>query len=203
MRASRTLGVVLAIVLLHGCGIPPKPEPAITTHDFGSASPPAAACIKVPINLQNVTAPSWLDGVAIQYRLAYADQTERRAYAHSRWAAPPASLFMLRLREHLAAANCAGDTPPLASMFQLHIELDEFNQVFDTAKSSFVTLHAGALLTRGFGRKPIARQRFTVQRDTTTADAAGAVAAFGAASDDLARQIVQWLVAENRLTSAK
>lgn len=129
----------------------------------------------------SVTAPSWLAGTAMQYRLAYADAARRQDYGASRWAAPPAELLQKALeRQAVAARGC-----------RLQLELDEFVQVFDGPEQSrlVLDLRAGLLL----GQKVVARRAFALAPAAASADARGGVAAAGVAVDELARGLARWL----------
>jgi cholesterol transport system auxiliary component len=133
------------------------------------------------IAVVSVTAPSWLAGTAMQYRLAYADAARRQDYGASRWAAPPAELLQKGLeRGAVAAHGC-----------RLQLELDEFVQVFDGPEQSRLVLDLRASLL--FGHEVVARRPFALAPAAPSADARGGVAAAATAVDELARGLARWL----------
>lgn len=152
----------------------------VARYDLGPAT---AAQAPGAIAVQ-VSAPAWLDGTAINFRLAYDDASRVRSYAQSRWVAPPAQLLAARLRQALAGGG-ADEVPRI-----LRVELEEFSQVFDSAQSSHVLLQARAtLLLGGQGT-----QEFVVQRPAG-ADAPGAAHGMQAAVTELASELKEWIEA--------
>lgn len=129
----------------------------------------------------SVTAPSWLAGTAMQYRLAYADAARRQDYGASRWAAPPAELLQKALeRGAVAPRGC-----------RLQLELDEFVQVFDGPEQSRLVLDLRASLLAG--QRVIGRRAYALAPAAPSADARGGVAAAAVAVDELARGLARWL----------
>lgn len=177
---QRTGGALLAIALLTaGCFGNLRPA-AQAEYDFGplpAITPPARPA--VPIRL-GVTAPSWLAGTAMHYRLLHADPAQRHAYAGSRWAAPPAELLRLHLKRRLAGADI-----PAGCRFRL--ELVEFEQVFTAPAASHVRLVARARLA------PTVQLGIDIEEAAPTPDARGGVAAAGRAVGRLATRLAQWL----------
>jgi cholesterol transport system auxiliary component len=166
----------------------------VQRYDLG---PPPLATSGAPADaagtaiIGRVLAPTWMDKTDIVYRLAFEDPAKVHAYAQSRWVAPPAELLEQHLRARLGFAPAAAALTPSSSL--LRIDLDEFDQVFDGAQSSHVQLRGLATLIdvqRGSVR---ARWRFAIERAAVSADAPGAVAALGLASDELAVQLHDWL----------
>jgi cholesterol transport system auxiliary component len=154
--------------------------------DFGVA---AAGWAAPALQRVDVAAPSWLGTTAMQYRLAYSDAARRRAYADSRWAAPPAELLEQALRRRAVAAGGAAALP-----CRLRLELDELVQTFDAPQASRLVLAARArLLCRG--EQAQAARSFTVERPAGS-DAQGGVAAAAAAVEELGKQLAAWVAAE-------
>jgi cholesterol transport system auxiliary component len=153
-----------------------------------AASPGSSTPRAIALRSVDVVAPTWLDGPAMQYRLAYADPARRASFAESRWVAPPPELLQQTLRRQLSAAESRG----APGACRLQIEVDEFVQVFDSPQSSsgVIELRA-ALLARSDA--PLARQTFRASRPAQSADARGGVAALAAATGDLATAIGNWL----------
>ena len=170
---------ILVAGLLAACSILPKPAPSPALHDFGPpASVPAAA---VPVEA-SVSAPAWLDDTAIYYRLMYSDPTQLRAYADNRWLAPPAELLQTRLHAEFANGN---------AHYRLHVQLLDFEQVFDSAQSAHISLRAQASLLDLSKGTTVGERMFTVTQSTSP-DVQGAVSGDAQAADELITQLTQW-----------
>lgn len=196
----RALAAALGAALIGaGCSIVPAQRPLAARYDFGP--PPAARAaarpLHEPIVVDDVTAPSWLDTSAMLYRLAYRDVAEPRAYAHSRWVAPPAALLSARLRARVAAADGAGVLVPGdggRARLVLRVELQEFSQLFESPKRSVAQIELRATLLRD--RRLSAQRSFVLRVPAATPNAAGGAAALAAASDAAIGRIVAWTAAQ-------
>ena len=155
-----------------------------------SNPPPAVASERPTIAVAPISASEWLDSNAIVYRLAYLDVQQPRRYANSQWTGVPAELLMRRLRNHLADqvnVVAEGDT---AGATVIKIELEEFDQVFDSAQDSHAVLKLRATLVRN-GRL-LAQRSFFAEHPAATPDATGGAHALAALSDETLAQVVQW-----------
>jgi cholesterol transport system auxiliary component len=199
MAHTRILGLrvvaVFAAAIVAGCSIGPQQRPAQTEYDFGPppAHSGASPRIREPVLVPEVTAPAWLDTNAMGYRLAYQDAASPRAYANSRWVAPPPALMTARLRGRLAGESAAGVLAPednARADAVLRVELTEFAQVFSAPGSSEAVVQVRASLVRG--QKLAAQRTFVARKPAATADAAGAAAAFSAAADEAVEAVVAW-----------
>jgi ABC-type uncharacterized transport system auxiliary subunit len=133
LRFSRVPAALLVLVL-GGCAAGEGSNNPGHAYDLGIEAPAA----QMPtLELRAVRALQPFDGVAMYYRLAYQDGAEVAAFAHARWAAPPAEL----VRRQLARATRAG-TPRCA----LEVEVQEFSQVFGAKDSSAALLELLARL---------------------------------------------------------
>lgn len=178
-------GLTLAL-LLAGCVPNNVRQGEAAVFDFGD---PAGGWAAPALRGVDVAAPSWLGTAAMQYRLDYSEASRRRAYADSRWAAPPAELLEQALRRRALAA--AG--PVLGC--RLRVELDEFVQAFADAQSSRIVLAVRAtLLSRN--EQALASRAFRLERPAASADARGGVAAAAAAVQGLAADLSGWIAAE-------
>jgi cholesterol transport system auxiliary component len=178
----RLSGVLAVCVALSACSVLDKPTRALV-YDFGPGLPSGAQTQSVAsrpsVVLAQVAAHSALDSTAILYRLAYADEQRLLPYAQARWSMPPAQLLHLRLRETLAQrfvvlregeGAAGGSARPLV----LHLELDEFSQLFETPGTSLglVHVHASVMRPTASGDRLLAQRDFTVRRGAPSADAA-------------------------------
>jgi len=155
-----------------------QPAPAV----FDLGRPPAAAPAQ-PVNVQllDVTAPPWLAGPGLAYRLDYSEPLRRQIYRDSRWAAPPAALLAERLRQRAAASGGTGKP------VMLRLELEEFGQVFDAPGKSRVLLRL-----RAWREGQPAPRVFAADLPATSADAAGAAQALARAADAVVDQLLAW-----------
>ncbi len=198
-RSAARWTLLLSAALLSACAGLPERAPAPLRYDFG----PAAAVVTQPapgtrpLLALRVQASPALDSPALLYRLGYADAQQLRAYSQARWAMVPAELVQQRLREGLGrqyALPPAGDAAPRL----LHIELEEFSQLFSSADQSagLLRLRASLLQRTAGGEQLLAQRELQLQQPAASADAAGGVRALGAATDAAVTELVQWLQAQ-------
>ncbi len=220
---SRALFLIFFLAL-GGCSLP-RPASSPVVVDFGpgllpAASPPGQPALP-PVEISLPQAGGALAGVAVLYRLGYADAQALQSYTLTRWSMLPAQLIDQRLRQHLsqqrpvlstgellpaglpqratAAASRAAATaapPPATALLNLRITLEEFSQWFATPSQSSGLLRLRAtLMLRGAGGDTLLAQRnFVVQQPAPSPDASGGVRALTAAADLAISDIAQWLV---------
>lgn len=191
---------LLALALgsaLVGCGValPDKPvRPEL--YDFGPHVAQAKASPKgVPVALAQLDVPQALDSTRMVYRLAYADAQVPSPYAHSRWSMPPAQLLNQRLRAVLGEQHPVVMVGEGYARIELRIDLEEFSQVFTSAQDShgLVRVRATALAPNNRGDRLLGQRGFEVSVPAPTPDAVGGVKALTQASDQLVREISQWV----------
>ncbi len=195
--------IFLIVVLLSACSIAPKSNSAIAIYDFGIQYVQPSTVIK---NLPHAKTKSLLvtdiesapgfDNHAIYYRLAYNNPTRSYTYASSRWAATPAILLSQQLRNKIVTKTSdlvIKDSSTAKSDYALHIELEEFTQVFDAIDSSHAVISMRASLVERQSHALLAQQSFSIKQNAATADAPGAVNALTTASDLLMNAIIDWL----------
>lgn len=200
--AARRRGPVRALLAalvftlgLGGCAVPERAA-APKLYDFGAvagAATAAPAGERPALALRIVATPA-LEGQAMLYRLAYADEAQLRAYALARWSMPPADLLQQRLRESLGARYLVLG-PGEGAGRVLRLELEEFSQRFETAERSVgqLRLRATWLQVTPVGERAMAQRSVAVQRPAASADAPGGVRALAAASEAAAQELTQWL----------
>jgi len=198
--------VVLAAAVAAGCSLGPQRQQT-DSYDLG---PPRAQVATGPsitatLLLPDISAPSWLDGYGIVYRLSYENSARPQAYASSRWVAPPAALLTQRLRGRFAsgAGGIVTSADGARAEYALRIELEDFSQSFAAANASRVSLRARASLVRLADRLLVAQRVFSVDRAAPTPDARGAVVALGEASDELVESLVEWAGGQVKAPRAK
>ncbi|MBX3639526.1 MAG: membrane integrity-associated transporter subunit PqiC [Nitrosomonas sp.] len=194
--------VILGLLLLTGCTVIPKPDSSTAIYNFAVYTPSA---IEQPeqhivkngkkILVPQITAPSWLDTPAIHYRLAYHNAAQSYTYANSRWSSPPAFLLTQQIKQKIAADThhlVIKDSSVAIVEYELHIEIEEFSQIFSTLSDSYVSIRFRASLVNNAHRL-IAQKIFSTSHAAATADAAGAVDGFTIASNWLMNELVEWL----------
>ena len=198
----RAAALVLAGLALGGCALVDKPVRPVV-YDFGpgvTAGAPAAPVSPVLL-LQEVEAGSALDSTAVLFRLAYADVQQLQPYAQARWSMAPAQLLRQRLRDTLsrgATVLAPGEGAMGGSSIPtqiLHVELEEFSQVFEAPERSMGLVRVRATLLRGGvgGDKLLGQRSFVAQRPAPSADAPGGVRAMTAACAAVVEDLQQWL----------
>lgn len=180
MKHPASLAVVITL-LLAGCAAGMRPA-AQAEYDFGP-TPPAAAGTAPRIA---VSAPSWLAGTAMHYRLLHAEPAQRRQYAESRWSAPPAELLAHQLGRRLAGAD-------FSPRCRLAVELVELEQVFARADASRLRLAVRATLAPAAANAQPAQVDIDLAETAATLDARGGVAAAGRAVEQLGARLAEWL----------
>lgn len=201
---KRTVPILLAFAVLAGCSALPDKPTQLAMYDLGppAATAPAPAD-RPPLLLPELEVRGILEGTDLLYRLGYDDPFQVRPYAFARWSAPPAQLVRQRLRDVLgrdrpvldssaaaALARRGGAAPPV-----LRVELEEFDQVFDstTASRGVLRLRCTLLENTGGGERLVAQRSFVLERPAPSADAAGGVRALTAATEAAALDIAGWL----------
>lgn len=193
----------LLIASLSACSVV-KSGPRPNVYDFGpgavAALAPGVATLPA-LALASVEAPAALDGLSVMYRLSYSDAQQLRPYAHARWSMAPAQLLHQRLSEQLgqrrAVVSASLGLVLPAPLMTLHVELEEFTQLFDSANSSSALLRIRATLGQTGARlgtqELVAQRSFVVQRPARTPDAAGGVQALADAADAAIVEIDAWV----------
>jgi cholesterol transport system auxiliary component len=195
--------ILLMTLLLSACSIAHKSNPAIAIYDFGiQPSQQATVTNKQQhekirnLLVTDVESAPGFDNHAIYFRLAYNNPTRSYTYANSRWAAAPAILLSQQLRNRIITKTdnlVIKDSSTAKSDYALHIELEEFTQVFDTIDSSHAVIRMRASLVKRQSHVLLAQQTFSVKQNAATADAPGAVNALTTASNLLINELIDWL----------
>ncbi|MCV2355061.1 PqiC family protein [Paucibacter sp. B2R-40] len=172
-----------AAFVLSACALSGNKGTAPSLFDLGPMSSQAVAPVP-DLQLSEMSAPPWLAGSGIAYRLAYQNEFQPQFYRDSRWTAPPAALLSERLRQKLALAPRGAGSKPVV----LRLELVEFEQRFSSPTQSEVRVSLRARLGEGAG----ITQTFEAVKPSRSGDAAGAVRAFSEASDEVLTQILAW-----------
>ena len=192
---KRWLFVVFTSVL--GACVAPQPA-AVRTYDLGVPRAAAQSTIQLdaPITIPPVSAPSWLQGSALVYRLAYAVPPYPQVYSLSRWIAAPGDLITLRLRDAVAAANTnftLTSTAANPTGYVLEVTLEEFTHEFESPTSSRCIVQLRATLLDRSAGLIVAQKTLRAEQQAPSPDAAGGVRGLIAATDTVIDGLLVWL----------
>lgn len=112
---------------------------------------------------------------------------------------PPAALLAQRVKRQIASVGgsaviSSGDG--VRADHALHLDLEEFTQVFDAPGESRVIVALRASLIEPGTRTLLAQRSFSVEQSTREANAVGAVTSLTEASDRLIANLIDWLAQE-------
>ena len=177
----------LAVVVLAGCAVGSKRP--VEIYDFGipaAVAPPAGQ----DVFLADIRAAEWLGTTEMLYRLEYANPRKLAPYALSRWAAPPAHMLAIRLRQSVGAATPVRGRQ---SKCNLTLFLSEFSQVFGDEQSSRAVMHLRATLSDPAATETARVREFRLEIPAPTPNAAGAAAAFAAIATSAVEELNAWI----------
>jgi len=197
-RALFHFTILAAALVLGGCALP-LPDKPVRAAPYDLGPPPASVAAAAPgeaLALAPIEAAAALDGTAMVYRLNYAGAGQQpRAYAQARWSMPPAQLLEQRLRQALAATRpvLEGDRWRWARGWAPGE--DFYARAPGRARAAG---GAGPRRARGGGGgapppRLLGQRSFSLRRPAPSPDAAGAAQALREASDELLRQLIDWL----------
>jgi cholesterol transport system auxiliary component len=179
--------ICLAVVLLAGCATGSK-QP-VEIYDFGipdSAAPPPGQDVFVA----DIRAAEWLGTSEMLYRLEYRNPRNLAPYSASRWAAAPAQMLTIRLRQSVGNGTAARGRQVKCT---LALFLSEFSQVFKNNQDSRAIMHLRATLTDSATTERALVREFRVERPAPSPDAAGEAAAFGEIATSVGDELNAWI----------
>ena len=198
MKNTKYLFLLIILSWLSGCTLGAEQRNASEVFDLGPqrfhvTDPAAQPSIEATLLIAPVSATPWLDNPGIQYRLAYQDASRAEAYAQNRWVMTPALLLTARVRARFASASRGVVTAQDGAKadYALRIELEDFSQSFEAARSSKVTVRLRASLIDFNTRVLLAQRSFSADRPAAP-NASGAVQSLAAASDAVVEELVTW-----------
>lgn len=191
-----------AAALLAGCSVLPKREPVQIwqPHEVASATMATpAADFSLRIDTPNTSGPLDQGGIVV-----WPEPGRISTYKGARWSMPPALLVRDRLVDAFMAAKLPAvttDEDHLASDYTLGGNLRAFQSEY-RAGSPVVVVRFDAQLRRGGARSLLATRSFEVTQQPGGTQVPQIVAAFGAADDQLAAQVVPWVIEQARSAPA-
>jgi len=197
MNAPKTFFVACTLLascaLLAACSVLPAREPVQIwqPEEAAIAAPPAAADFSLRVDAPNTSGP--LDGTGI---VVMPEPGQVSTYKGARWSESPALLIRHRLVDAFMAAKLPAvttDDDHFASDYSLSGNLRGFQSEYQNG-SPVVVVRFDAQLRRGGARNLLATRSFVITQNPSGVDVPQIVAAFGAADDQLAQQVVAWTI---------
>lgn len=199
-RTAQCAAAALASLgVLGACGLRPAPRTPVALYDFGSlqtGTPTVETRIAQVIVVQDPIAPLWLDNHDMFYRLAYDEPARLRRYGSSRWAISPVQLVGTLLRTRIGEATERGAAIRdygLESDYWVWVELEEFNQFFDTEQTVRALVRLKVALNERRGRRLLAQRTFAADAACPSPNAQGAVVGLRVASERVVADVVDWV----------
>lgn len=199
MTPSRTLtrawlAACAAALLLAGCSILPTSEPVQVWQPPMGSDAPAQANADFSLRVDTPNATGLIGNNVI---VVMPTPGEVSTYKGARWSEPPPLLVRHRLVDAFMAAKLRAvttDDDRFFSDYVLSADLRAFQSEY-RAGAPVVVVRYDAQLRRGGSRTLLATRSFVVTQRPAGAEVPQVVAAFGAADDQLATQVVAWTLA--------
>ena len=189
----------LLAVLLSGCAslIAPRGHEDVFLLPATSVATPAATPAPLPWSLTLAT-PVASGPLASRSLLVSPQPDQLQVYAGARWAEPPPVLLRQRLLAAFAAdgrvPNVVPDSVGALTRYTLSSDLDDFRVTISDGHA-LVRVALTVRLLDNHSRQLLAQRSFTIEEPAAGRNASQVVAAFGAACNRLAPQVVDWTIA--------
>lgn len=196
MRRIRFGGLLLGLVLLGGCvnlGTGKQPPVVNYVLDDPGRTPPARVADPRTLLVMQTAAAGFYRSDA----MVFSRTPDTRAYyQYARWTEPPAQrlsrLILLRLEREKIFAHAAGVGSNLRGNWVLDTHLLDFYHAAQTAPGE-VRIVLQARVIDLAANSAVGNRIFTVSAPCPSYNAAGAQAAFDAATGKLLDQLMDWL----------
>lgn len=192
---ARLAGAALAVAFVSGCSILPKSAPVqVWQPEEHAAASAVTASANFSLRVDTPNASGSVDQLGI---LVLPAPGEVSTYHGARWSESPTLLVRQRLVDAFMAAKLPAvttDDDHFASDYTLSGDLRKFQSEYRNG-APVVVVRFDALLRRGGSRRPFATHSFVVTETPAGVAVPQIVAAFGAADDALADQVVAWTLA--------
>lgn len=190
----RALLMALCVTAMAGaCSILPKRTPVQIWQPPESATVHAASTAKFSLRVDtpNINGMLTQNGIVVMPASG-----EVSVYKGARWSESPALLVRNRLVDAFMVAGLPSvttDDDHFFANYSLSGDLRTFQSEYRSG-SPRVVVRYDAQLRRGGSRKPLASHSFVVTQQPSGTQVPQIVAAFGAAEDALAQQVVTWTI---------
>lgn len=202
--SPRLLALAATLSLASACSILPKNEPVdiyrLPVHQAAGSATPASWSLRLnkPLASEALAGP----------RIAVIPQGDViSTYKGARWSDPVPMLVRNRLLDGFQrdgrVQRLSADDANLQADYELGGELQAFQSEYRAKDQVEVVIRYDARLVQGRSQRILASKRFEVRQPLADQQVPSAVAGFGAASDQLARQVIDWTVSQADQAQAK
>jgi len=200
----RLLALTAALSLVTACSILPKGEPVDLYRLPVNQASRQATPVDWSLRLNKPLASEVLAGP----RIAVIPQGDVvSSYKGARWSDPTPLLVRNRLLDGFQrdgrVQRLSADDSNLQADYELVGELQAFQSEYRAGGTLEVVIRYDARLVQGRSQRILASKRFEVHQPLTDQQVAAVVSGFGAASDQLAGQVINWTVAQGTQAQAK
>lgn len=195
--SPRLLALAATLSLASACSILPQTEPVdiyrLPVHQAAGSATPASWSLRLnkPLASEALAGP----------RIAVIPQGDViSSYKGARWSDPVPMLVRNRLLDGFQrdgrVQRLSADDANLQADYELGGELQAFQSEYRAKDQVEVVIRYDARLVQGRSHRILASKRFEVRQPLAGIQVPSAVAGFGAASDQLTRQVIDWTVGQ-------
>lgn len=200
----RLLALAATLSLAAACSILPQPAPVDMYRLPVNQASRNAAPLDWSLRLNKPLASEALSGP----RIAVVPEGDVISnYKGARWSDPVPLLVRNRLLDGFQrdgrVQRLSADDSNLQADYELVGELQAFQSEYRSGGAVEVVVRYDARLVQGRSQRILASKRFEVHQPLADRQVAAVVAGFGAASDKLAGQVIDWTVAQGTQAQAK
>ena len=200
----RLLALAAALSMTSACSILPQSEPVDIYRLPVNQASHSATPVDWSLRLNKPLASEVLAGP----RIAVIPQGDViSSYKGARWSDPVPLLVRNRLLDGFQrdgrVQRLSADDSNLQADYELAGELQAFQSEYHAGSTVEVVILYDARLVQGRSQRILASKRFEVHQPLSDKQVSAVVAGFGAASDQLAVQVVNWAVAQSTQAQAK
>ncbi|MDI9777243.1 ABC-type transport auxiliary lipoprotein family protein [Pseudomonas putida] len=200
----RLLALAAALSLASACSILPQSEPVDTYRLPVNQASHSTTSVAWSLRVNKPLASEVLAGP----RIAVIPQGDViSSYKGARWSDPVPLLVRNRLLDGFQrdgrVQRLSADDSNLQADYELSGELQAFQSEYQPGGKVDVVIRYDARLVQGRSQRILSSKRFEVRQPLADTQVSAVVAGFGAASDQLARLVVNWTVAQSSQAQAK
>ncbi|MFJ2983626.1 MULTISPECIES: ABC-type transport auxiliary lipoprotein family protein [unclassified Pseudomonas] len=200
----RLLALAAALSLTGACSILPQSEPVDIYRLPVNQASHSATPVDWSLRLNKPLASETLAGP----RIAVIPQGDvLSSYKGARWSDPVPLLVRNRLLDGFQrdgrVQRLSADDSNLQADYELAGELQAFQSEYRAGGAVEVVISYDARLVQGRNQRILASKRFEVRQPLADTQVSAVVAGFGAASDQLAGQVVNWTIGQGAQAQAK
>lgn len=193
----RLAALATTLSLATACSILPQSEPVDIYRLPVSQTARSAAPLDWSLRLNKPLASEALAGP----RIAVIPQGDViSSYKGARWSDPTPMLVRNRLLDGFQrdgrVQRLSADDSNLQADYELGGELQAFQSEYRSGGAVEVVIRYDARLVQGRSQRILASKRFEVRQPLGSQQVPAVVAGFGTASDQLARQVIDWTVSQ-------